>query len=240
MQLTRRHFVQSVVGAAGAAYFMPAASWARVLGANDRIVMGVIGTGGQGTGHVDGFVKRSQADNVVVKRVCDVYRRRLNHAVSLIKGDDKSGTMEYREVLDDKDINAVLIATPDHWHTKIAIEAMEAGKDVYCEKPLSLTVEQAIQCRDAVRRTKRTLQVGPQGTSEPNTFAAREAIAKGRIGKVVWSQGAYCRNSTEGQFNWPIDGDAGPQNPPQAEGYVDWDRWLGHQWNLAPKIPWSA
>src|SRR5204862_3956660 len=120
-------------------------------------------------------------------------------------------------------------ATPDHWHTKIAIEAMEAGKDVYCEKPLSLTVEQAVQCRDAVHRTKRNLQVGPQGTSEPNTWAAREAIKAGRIGKVVWSPGAYCRNSQEGQFNWTIAPDAGPQNPPSAEGYVDWDQWLGHK-----------
>src|SRR5207249_30204 len=135
-------------------------------------------------------------------------------------------TMDYRQVLDDKDINAVLIATPDHWHTKIAIEAMEAGKDVYCEKPLSLTVKQAIDCRDAVHRTKRILQVGPQGTSEPGTWAAREAIGKGRIGKVVWSQAAYCRNSQEGQFNWPIAADAGPQNAPTAEGYVDWDQWL--------------
>lgn len=240
MHLTRRQFVKSAAMTAGAAYLMPAASWGRVRGANDRIVMGVIGTGGQGTWHVRSLVDRADKDNVEVKRVCDVYRRRLNNSVSIIKGNDKSGTMEYRDVLDDKDVNAVLIATPDHWHTKIAIEAMEAGKDVYCEKPLSLTVEQAIECRNAVHRTKRTLQVGPQGTSEPNTWAAREAIQKGRIGKVVWSQGAYCRNSTEGQFNWPIDQDAGPQNAPTAEGYVDWERWLGSQWNLAPKIPWNA
>lgn len=250
--ISRRGFVKGVVGAAGAALVLPSLGCAvgetrvrtlvqgRTLGANDKIVMGVIGTGGQGTGHVEGLVGRGEKDNVAVKMVCDVYRRRLNRAVSIIKGDDKSGTMDYRRVLDDKDIDAVLIATPDHWHTKIAIEAMEAGKDVYCEKPLSLTVEQAIQCRDAVKRTKRTLQVGPQGTSEPNTWAAREAIGKGRIGKVVWSQGAYCRNSQEGQFNWRIDGDAGPQNAPAAEGYVDWDQWLGHKHGLAPRIPWSA
>lgn len=238
--ISRRRFIQSVAGAAGAAYLMPAVSWGRVLGANDRIVMGVIGTGGMGTEHVKGFVRRAEADNVVVKRVCDVYRRRLNNAVSLIGGSEGAGTMEYREVLDDKDVNAVLIATPDHWHTKIAIEAMEAGKDVYVEKPLSLTVEQAIACRDAVKRTGRKLQVGPQGTSDGTTWAAREAIQQGRIGKVVWSQAAYCRNSREGQFNWPIDPDAGPHNAPSADGYVDWDRWLGHEFGLAPKIPWNA
>ena len=83
-----------------------------------------------------------------------------------------SPTMEYREIIDATDVDAVVIATPDHWHTKIAIEAMESGKDVYCEKPLSHTIEQAIACRNAVHRTGRILQVGPQGTSEPKYCAA--------------------------------------------------------------------
>jgi predicted dehydrogenase len=117
---------------------------------------------------------------------------------------------------------------------------MEAGKQVYVEKPLSHTIEQAIACRDAVRRTGRVLQVGPQGTSDDRYFKAREAIAAGRIGRVVWSQASYCRNSVEGQFNWRIDPDAGPQNPPQADGFVWWERWLGHEWGLAPRIPWNA
>jgi len=240
LDMSRRTFVKSIAGAAGAAYLMPAASFARIRGANDRLIFGVIGTGGQGTYHVHQLVDRAGNDNIEVKKVCDVYRRRLKNSVSIIKGSESSGTMEYREVLDDKDINCVVIATPDHWHTKIAIEAMEAGKDVYCEKPLSLTVQQAIDCRNAVKRTGRTLQVGPQGTSDGSTWAAREAIGKGRIGKVVWSQAAYCRNSREGQFNWHIDPDAGPQNEHGADGYVDWDRWLGHQWGLAEKIPWNA
>lgn len=239
-QLSRRRFMQGVAAAAGAAYVLPAVSWARVRGANDRIVMGVIGTGGMGTEHVKWLVNRGEADNVSVKRVCDVYQRRLNNAAKLIGGSEGAGTMEYREVLDDKDVNAVLIATPDHWHTKIAIEAMEAGKDVYCEKPLSLTVQQAIDCRDAVKRTGRKLQVGPQGTSDGSTWRAREAIKGGRIGKVVWSQAAYCRNSQEGQFNWRIDQDAGPQAGRGSDGYVDWDRWLGHEWGLAAKVPWNA
>ena len=80
------------------------------------------------------------------------------------------------------DVDAIVIATPDHWHTKIAIEAMESGKDIYCEKPLSHTIEQALACRDAVHRTGRTLQVGPQGTSDGRIWAARDAIEAGRIG----------------------------------------------------------
>jgi len=90
-----------------------------------------------------------------------------------------------------------------------------------------------------VRRTGRTLQVGPQGTSEDRFWRARDAIAANRLGAVIWSQGSYCRNSREGQFNWHIDSDAGPHQDPDAEGYVWWDRWLGHEWSLADHIPWN-
>jgi predicted dehydrogenase len=166
-----------------------------------------------------------------------VYNRRLNAVAEFTGG---IPTLEYREILDADDVDAVVIATPDHWHTKIAIEAMESGKDVYVEKPLSHTIEQALECRDAVHRTGRTLQVGPQGTSSGRIWAAQDAISKNLIGKVSWSQASYCRNSRGGQFNWPIDADAGPHQAKEHDGYVWWDRWLGHQWNLAPKIDWNA
>lgn len=237
MHITRRHFIQSAAALA-AASTLPARSWGRILGANDRLNIGVIGTGGQGTWHVENLMNLAAGENLMVTKVCDVYRRRLNNAISKIKGSEGSGTMEYERILDDKDINAVLIATPDHWHTKIAIEAMQAGKDVYVEKPLSLTIEQAIQCREAVKKTKRVLQVGPQGTSEDRWWKAGEAIRAGRIGKPVWSQAGYCRNSREGQFNWHIDPDASPTA--KGDGYVDWDRWLGHKHGLAANIPWNA
>jgi predicted dehydrogenase len=242
-RLTRRQFLRASAAAtaAGAAapYFMPAAAWSRVAGSNERITLGVVGTGGMGTAHLRDLMARRERDNVAVSRVCDVYRRRLNNAIRLIDGAECCGTMEYREVLDDPSVDAVLIATPDHWHTKIAIEAMDAGKDVYVEKPLSLTIEQALACRDAVKRTGRTLQVGPQGTSDGKYWAARGAIAAGKAGKITWSRAAYCRNSRNGQFNWAIDADAGPNQPPTAEGYVWWDRWLGSRWGLAEAIPWN-
>jgi predicted dehydrogenase len=192
-----------------------------------------------GSGHVESIVNRRDSDNLAITRVCDVYRRRLNNNIRRIEGNDGSGTMEYREIIDDPDVDAVLIATPDHWHTKIAIEAMEAGKDVYCEKPLSLTIEQAIECRDAVKRTGRVFQAGPQRTSDSRFWQARDAIARNRIGKVCWSQGSYCRNSREGQFNWPIDPDASPTAPPDSDGYIWWDRWLGAEYGLAESIPWN-
>jgi predicted dehydrogenase len=233
MDLTRRTFIR----AASTLPFMSAASYARVLGANERLQVAFIGTGGMGTAHATQLAENVEAENVHITHVCDVYKRRLEHVATVTGG---SPTMEYREIIDATDVDAVVIATPDHWHTKIAIEAMESGKDVYCEKPLSHTIEQAIACRDAVHRTGRTLQVGPQGTSGPKYWAARKAIEADRIGKVTWSQGSYCRNSSGGQFNWHIDEDAGPHQPKEHDGYVWWDRWLGWEWNLAPKIDWNA
>jgi predicted dehydrogenase len=133
----------------------------------------------------------------------------------------------------------VLIATPDHWHAKISIDAMEAGKHVYCEKPLTHTVEQAIAVRDAVKRCKKVLQVGPNGTASDSYWKAREAIAAGRIGKVTWAHASYNRNARICLFNehQKIDPTAGPDK--SGDDYIDWDMWLGHQWGLAPKIPWT-
>ncbi|MCH2149544.1 MAG: Gfo/Idh/MocA family oxidoreductase [Phycisphaerales bacterium] len=236
---SRRLFLKTTSAAAAGLAFMPARSYARVLGANERLNMAVIGTGGMGTSHTNSLVNRKAADNIDVIQVCDVYRRRLNNAMGIIGHGNGTGTMRHEDVLDNSDVDAVVIATPDHWHTKIAIEAMESGKDVYCEKPLSLTIQQALDCRDAVHRTGRTLQVGPQGTSAPHIWAARKAIEQGRIGKVSWTQGSYCRNSRGGQFNWHIDPDAGPNNDTSSDGYVDWNRWLGHEHGLAEKIDWN-
>lgn len=242
---------RGVLGAAMAAGALPAmgfgsslgaASWRKISGANDRIRIGVIGTGGQGTYHVNDFaaIQKLGKENIEITHVCDVYRKRLDNAVKIIGGNSNSGTMEYERLIENKDIDAVLIATPDHWHTKIAIEAMRAGKAVYCEKPLSLTIEQALECRNVQRETKAVFQVGPQGTSEDRWWKAQDLIRKGRIGKVVWSQGAYCRNSREGQFNWAIDKSAGPNAAKDSADFIDWDRWLGHKWGLAPKIDYNA
>ncbi len=235
MSITRRHMLSATAGS----MLLPSVSWGRVLGANERLNMAVIGTGGMGTGHLRGMVNDKAKENIDVLGVCDVYRRRLNEAQRIAKLDDAAAVMEYERILDNPDIDAVLIATPDHWHCKMAIEAMEAGKDVYVEKPLSHTIEQALACRDAVKRTGRVLQVGPQGTSDGRFWAARNAIADGRIGPVTWSQGAYCRNSRGGQFNWHIHPGCGPHNATDSDNYVDWDRWLGHEHGLAPKIPWD-
>jgi predicted dehydrogenase len=206
------------------------------LGANDRIRFGVVGCGGMGTGHVGSLVKRAEADNIRVVAVSDVYQRRVTRAQGICNGE---GYLDYRKLLERPDVDAVLIATPDHWHAKIAMHALEAGKHVYCEKPMTHTVEQAIRLRDAVRHTKLTFQVGPQGAGNDSYHKAGEAIRAGRIGKVTWAHGSYNRNARVCLFNehQKIDPTAGPGKT--GEDYIDWDMWLGWKWDLAPKIPWN-
>src|SRR3954454_24394249 len=153
---SRRSFLKSSALATGAAV-LGAPARLRAVGANDRIRIGVIGVGGMGTGHVGSLTKKSDAENIQVAAVCDVYQRRTNRAKEICKGE---GYADYRRLLERNDIDAVLIATPDHWHAKLSIDAMEAGKHVYCEKPMTHTVEQAIKVRKAVKRLNKVFQVG--------------------------------------------------------------------------------
>ena len=232
---TRREFVQLTAAAAGVLTFN-SLNAGRVLGANERIRIGVIGVGGMGSGHLGQLVKRAAEDNVEVPVVCDVYQRRLDRAKGVSKGE---GVGDYRRVVDRKDLDAVLIATPDHWHAKIAIAALESGKNVYVEKPMTHTVAQAIELRNAVRRTKKVLQVGPQATGDDGFWQAHAAIEAGRIGKPTWAHGSYNRNARVCLFNTHqrIDPTAGPDKG--GADHIDWDMWLGHEWGLAPKIAWN-
>jgi predicted dehydrogenase len=230
---SRRDFCK-VAAAAGAAT-LTGLGRARA-GAADRVRFGVIGCGGMGSGHLGQLVKRGDADNIKVLAVCDVYQRRLTRAQKVCGGD---GYADYRRVLDRKDLDAVLIATPDHWHAKISIEALEAGKHVYVEKPMTHTVEQALQVRDTVRRTGKVLQVGPQATGSDAYWQAHDAIQAGRLGKVTWAQASYNRNARVCLFNahQKVDPTAGPDKT--GDDHIDWDTWLGHKYGLAPKIPWT-
>ena len=232
---SRRSFMKKAATAAGAVT-LGGLTPSSVLGANDHVTFGVIGVGGMGFGHLGNLVRISNEFNISVGAVCDVYQRRLNRAMGTSKS---PGVLDYRKVLDNKDIDAVLIATPDHWHSKLSIDAMAAGKHVYCEKPMTLTAEQAVDVRNAVRKYKKVFQVGPQYTSEDQYWMANEAIKAGRVGKVTWAQGGYNRNVRGCAFNrwFKIDETAGPKMP--GEDYIDWDMWLGTEWGLAPKIPWN-
>jgi hypothetical protein len=235
MKISRRTFVKNSTLATGA-LALGSVRPIHALSANDRIRIGVIGVGGMGSGHVNSLVKKSEAENIQVVAVSDVYQRRLNRAKEACKAD---GFADYRRLLDRKDIDAVLIATPDHWHSKITIDAMEAGKHVYCEKPMTHTVAQAIQTRDAVKRYKKVFQVGPNATANDCYWKAHTAIADGRIGKVTWAHASYNRNARTCLFNvhQKIDPTAGPDK--SGDDHIDWDMWLGHKWGLAPKIAWN-
>lgn len=231
----RRQFLKTAAVSTGALVVGGVAP-SSILGANERIHFGVIGCGGMGSGHLGSLVKRSEADNIKVLAASDVYQRRLTRAKAACQG---AGYLDYRKLLERKDIDAVLIATPDHWHAKIAIDAMQAGKHVYVEKPMTHTVEQAIALRTAVKASGKILQVGPNGTANDSYWQAHEAVQGGRIGQVTWAHGSYNRNARICLFNehQKIDPMAGPEKP--GEDYIDWNMWLGHEWGLAPKIPWN-
>ncbi|HEY2016832.1 MAG TPA: Gfo/Idh/MocA family oxidoreductase, partial [Bryobacteraceae bacterium] len=134
--------------------------------------------------------------------------------------------------------DAVIIATPDHWHARIALDAMDRGKDVYLEKPMVHTNDEARQLVETVKETKRVLQVGSQTTSADMWWKAKKAIADGMIGQMIMSQGSYHRNSIEGEWNYPIDEGAGPDG--KGDNFIDWNMWLGSQFKLAPKRPFDA
>jgi predicted dehydrogenase len=204
----------------------------RVLGANDKINIGVVGVGGRGTYDAEHFAQIGEADgSCQIVAVCDVYQKRVSQAKQKHKCD---GYLDYRELIARKDIDAVIVTTPDHWHAKVALAALDAGKDVYCEKPMCHTIEEIRLLVNTVKETKRVLQVGSQTTSAKQWHLAKKAIADGAIGKMIMSQGSYHRNSTIGEWNWPIDKEAGPDG--KGDNYLDWKMWLGS----ATKRPYDA
>src|SRR5260370_20450541 len=195
----------------------------RVIGANDRINVGVIGAGGRGSYVAEVFAKQGEKNNSCqIVAVCDVYEKRKRQNAEKLKC---NGYLDYREIVGRSDVDAVIVATPDHWHAKIALAAMDKGKDVYLEKPMCHTNEEIKQLVSTVKETGRVLQVGSQTTSADQWWKARKAIADGMIGNILESQGSYHRNSLEGEWNWTIDPNAGPDG--KGDDYIDWKMWLG-------------
>jgi len=237
--LDRRGFLRSAGAAAGfaglakSAFAGPAPQMSnRVIGANDRIQVGVVGTGGRGTYVANVFAKYGEKTNACqIVGVCDVYEKRKKANADRHKC---PGYLDYRELIDRPDVDAVIVATPDHWHAGVAIAAMKKGKDVYLEKPMCHTNDEIKQLVDTVRDTKRVVQVGSQTTTADQWWKARKAIQDGMIGDMIMSQGSYHRNSLEGEWNYDIDADAGPDG--KGENFVDWKTWLGP----ATDRPWSA
>ena len=207
--LTRRRFIK-----AGTAAALTAASWNRVRGANERVGIGVIGFGLVGRIHTRNF--KAQPDAQVVA-VAETYRPRMEAAVELVGG-HVAQYRDFRKLLEDKSVDAVVVATPDHWHALMTMLACSAGKDVYVEKPLTLFVREGRWMVNVARRHQRVVQVGTQQRSGPHYQRARELIRRGRLGELVSVQCNYFRNVTPG-FGNPPDG-----NPPPE---LDYEMWLG-------------
>ena len=179
----RRDFMaNSTRGVVGAGLALSASNWKSVLGANNRVRLGVIGTGNRGGDVMSVFQKEP---DLQVVALCDCYDKHLNQALEKTEGKAKTYT-DYRALLDSKDVDAVLIATPDHWHARMAIDACHAGKDVYVEKPLTFKIEEGHDIIKAVKASNRVFQVGLQQRSGPHYIEAkREIVDKGKLGKIT-------------------------------------------------------
>lgn len=189
----------------------------RAIGANDKINIGVIGCGSRGRHHIGVLLGMQKDGKVQIVAVSDIYTKRLEDAKTRTSA---PGYSDYREVLGRPDIDAVFIATPDHWHARMAIEAMKAGKDVYLEKPMTYTWQEAKEVAKVARETGRILQVGAQSASQDQWWQANKLIKDGAIGKLLWTSSGYSRNSTKGEWNYNIDADA-------SEANIDWKSFIG-------------
>ena len=194
----------------------------RVLGANDRINIGFVGCGGRMGTHIRYIIERAkEKGDVQPVAVNDIYDKRKQEARKAAGVDVKSVYHDFHELLARQDIDVVIIASPDHWHHQHAMAALKAGKDVYLEKPMTYTIEEAKEIAEAVRTSNCILQVGSQYTSMDHFHKAKKAISDGLIGQVVWASGGFGRNVNKiGEWNYPIDKDATEKN-------LDWKAFLG-------------
>ncbi len=215
-ELTRRTFT------AGAA-LTTAASYSRILGANDRLRMGYIGLGNRGDQVHDAFLEHGDQQTVAV---CDLRDDYMDFAIKKSRATPKK-YHDYKKLLDDKNVDAVAIATPDHWHALMFVDACHAGKDVYVEKPLSLTVMEGRRMVEAAHKTNRVTQVGIQRRLEAFLKEAAKFVQSGGIGQVTVARSYHVLNQ------WPT----GIGNPPDAAppSEAEWDQWLGP----APKVPYN-
>ena len=234
--VSRRRFIQG--STAGAALLATSASAvAESHSPNENMRIGYIGVGGRCQKHVDSALElQAKGAAVEVAAVCDVYKHNLNRTAAKVEwktGKRPMSTGDYRDILADDSIDAVCIATPDHWHARQTIDALKAGKHVYCEKPMTHTVEEALDVMQTWQKSGLVMQVGVQSTSLPVWGKVNESLRAGDIGKVLQYQTEYFRNSDVGQWRYySLRGDMTPKN-------VDWNTFLGREFDLAPDMPFD-
>ena len=219
---TRRHFLKS--SGAGVLAATALSAQESKVAANDKIRFALIGGGGMGNADVRSALAAGGTELVAV---ADVYDGRLIHAKEMY-GNQIFTTRDYREILARKDVDAIIIATPDHWHSRISVDAMNAGKDVYCEKPMVQKIDEGKDIVEAQKKTGRILQVGSQRVSSIVYDKARDLLKSGAVGQVNLIEAWWDRNSAMGAWQYTLPPDATPVN-------IDWDRFLGH----APKRPFE-
>jgi predicted dehydrogenase len=223
-EINRRDFMKrAALSTAGAGLAASGLGSARAVGASDKVRVAVIGTGLEGSSVMSEFLKQP---DVELAAVCDVYRPHLDRAVKATDSKAK-GYSDFREVLDRKDIDAVLIATPDHWHALQMVLACQSGKDVYTEKPIATTIEEGRRMVEAARKYARVVQVGTQWRSSAHFQKGVQLVQDGLIGKVTWVRTWNYLNLFPQGFGNFEDCD------PPAD--LDWDLWLGP----APKVPFN-
>jgi len=228
-RLTRRDLMRAGAGAALAARTVmlePSSAFAtaRAVPPSDRVRFGIIGVGMQGHGLLRTAIGLPGVECVAA---CDLYDGRQELAKE-ITGKPIPTTRRYQDLLDNKEIDCIINATPDHWHRKIVIDCCNAGKDVYCEKPMTHAVGEGFEMVEAEKRNKRIVQIGSQRPSSVIYAKAREIVASGQLGEVCLVEGMMGRNNPEGAWQYPLPPGLSPQN-------LDWDTWLG----TAPKIPFN-
>ncbi len=220
-EFTRRDFLKNTAVMGSSAALLGGLAPARVLGANDKIRVGVLGTGERAQYLMTLFKDHPDVELVAV---CDVYAPRRAEALK-IAGERAQSFLEYRAVLDSKDVDAVIIGSPDHWHKQMLIDAVRAGKDAYCEKPIMHSIEEGEQMVRAVEETKRIVQTGTQQRNWPHWIMGKQIIDSGKLGKITFIH-TYWYQDYLG---------SGKPLPPVEQGELDWKKFLGD----APDQPFT-
>ena len=221
---SRRKFLGLSAVAAGSLatktiWLDPDPLWAmpQAVAPSDRVRFGIIGIGMQGSGLLANSIELPGVECVAA---CDLYDGRHTLSKEIVNNPSLPTTRRYQELLANKGIDCLIAAVPDHWHKQIVVDAVSAGKDIYCEKPMSHTAAEGVEMADAARKTGRIVQIGSQRVSSVICAKAKELVAKGALGDLMLVEGSLGRNDPTGAWEYPPPLDLSPQT-------LDWDTWQG-------------